>query len=288
MTKNRAQPMPLSGCNIALSGTFSAGTHSVIQGQLVSLGAELAGPITNNTTHLVTKQRDYDKPSGKVKGARNRDLFIISYEWVKECLVTNSKVPEEKYMFTSPPVDVPSFIGPKTVGKTNVLPKTIGNATVKAQGNSSSIEKPAKTMVESGADVRYASDVFQGIIIDTGATTKSTAGYSQFQALKQSNPDIELELDISTKGHVTVQFGVGPGVGSASSVGTINVHTPIGEVQFHVINVNTPFILCLADMDKLQVYYDNVRDVLVTQTSEVPVVRRFGHAFLLNYSVGDL
>src|ERR1035437_3503958 len=34
-------------------------------------------------------------------------------------------------------------------------------------------------------------------------------------------------------------------------------------------------------MDKLQVYYNNIWDVLVTRTREVPVVRRFRHAFLL-------
>jgi hypothetical protein len=88
---------------------------------------------------------------------------------------------------------------------------------------------------------------------------------------------MELELDTSTKGQVTVQFGIG----STSSIGTANVHTPIGEVQFHIVDANTPFLLCLADMDKLQVYYNNVRDVLVTRNGEVPIVRRFGHAFLL-------
>src|SRR5271167_2038900 len=66
-----------------------------------------------------------------------------------------------------------------------------------------------------------------------------------------------------------------------SSIGTTNVHTSIGEVQFHIVNASTPFLLCLADMDKLQVYYNNIQDVLVTRTGEVPVVRRFGHAFLL-------
>jgi poly [ADP-ribose] polymerase len=144
MTKNKAQPLPLSGCNIALSGTFSAGIHCVIQAQLVSLGADVSGPVANSTTHLVTKQRDYDKPSAKVKGARERNLFIVSYGWVQECLATNSKVPEEKYMFSSPPVDVPSqsistempltsFNGPKTVGKINDLAKTTGNGTVKVK-----------------------------------------------------------------------------------------------------------------------------------------------------------
>jgi hypothetical protein len=94
--------------------------------------------------------------------------------------------------------------------------------------------------------------VFLGIVVDTGASKKSTAGYGQFRALQQSNPAVE--LDTSTKGQVTVQFGIG----STSSIGTANVHTPIGEVQFHIVDANTPFLLCLADIDKLQVYYNNI------------------------------
>lgn len=132
----------------------------------------------------------------------------------------------------------------------------------------------------SVATSRYTSDVFQGIVVDTGASTISTAGHNQFQALRQSNPSMELELDTSTRGQVTVQFGVG----STSSLGIANICTPIGEVQFHIVDVSTPFLLCLADMDRLQVYYDNIRDVLVTQTGEIPVVRRFGHAFLMCHS----
>ena len=94
---------------------------------------------------------------------------------------------------------------------------------------------------------RYTLDVFLGIVVDTGASKKSTAGYSQFRALQRSSPAMELELDTSTKGQVTVQFGIG----STSSIGTTNVHTPIGEVQFHIVDANTPFLLCLVDMDKL-------------------------------------
>ena len=89
-----------------------------------------------------------------------------------------------------------------------------------------------------------------------------------------------VELDTSTKGQVKVQFGVGV----ASSIGTAYVYTPVGGVEFHVVEASTPFLLSLADMDRLRVYYDNIRDVLVTGTKEVPVVRRFGHAFLLSNS----
>ena len=73
-------------------------------------------------------------------------------------------------------------------------------------------------------------------------------------------------------------------VGAASSLSTVYVCTPVGGVEFHVVEANTPFLLSLADMDRLRVYYDNIRDVLVTSTKEVPVVRRFGHAFLLSNS----
>jgi hypothetical protein len=111
-------------------------------------------------------------------------------------------------------------------------------------------------------------------VIDTGASTKSTAGYGQFQALQRT---MDLQLNTSTKGQVTVQFGVG----SATSIGSANVCTLVGPVEFHVVEASTLFLLCLADMDKLRVYYDNIRDVLVTPTKNVPVVRQYGHAFLL-------
>ena len=78
-------------------------------------------------------------------------------------------------------------------------------------------------------------------------------------------------MNTSIKGQVTVQFRIG----SISSIGTTNIYTLIGEVQFYIINANIPFLLCLADMDKLQVYYNNIQDILVTHTREVPIVRHF-------------
>jgi hypothetical protein len=73
---------------------------------------------------------------------------------------------------------------------------------------------------------RYTLDIFLGIIVDTGVSKKSTANYGQFQALQQSNPAKELELDTFIKGQVTVQFRIR----SISSIGTINIYTLIGEV----------------------------------------------------------
>jgi len=57
------------------------------------------------------------------------------------------------------------------------------------------------------------------------------------------------------------------------SIGTIDVNSPIGKVQFHIIKADTPFLLYLADIDRLHIKYNNLKDVIITRTKKVPVVR---------------
>jgi hypothetical protein len=45
---------------------------------------------------------------------------------------------------------------------------------------------------------RYDNDRFYGIVIDTGASRYSTAGFDQFQALQRTDGDVR--LDKTTKG----------------------------------------------------------------------------------------
>jgi hypothetical protein len=95
------------------------------------------------------------------------------------------------------------------------------------------------------AKLRYTSTVFIGIMVDTSASKKSTVGYRQFQALQRVNQNIR--LDTSTKEQVSVQFGIG----IAFSIRTVKVNSLIGKVHFHVVYANTPFLLCLADINSL-------------------------------------
>ena len=123
---------------------------------------------------------------------------------------------------------------------------------------------------------RYTQDVFYGVMIDTGASKRSTAGYGQYLAYLRTNPGAK--IDTTTAGAMNVQFGIG----SASSIGSITVCTPIGQAEFHVVKADTPFLLCLADMDALGVYLNNLKNVLVGPSgTTVPVVRRFGHPFMV-------
>ena len=61
----------------------------------------------------------------------------------------------------------------------------------------------------------------------------------------------------------------------------MDVITPIGKIQFYIVYTDTPFLLYLADIDRLQIYYNNLRNVIITYTKKVLVVRRFGYPFLL-------
>ena len=58
---------------------------------------------------------------------------------------------------------------------------------------------------------------------------------------------------------VNVQFGIG----STILIRLAAVKTPIGLVNFYIVKADTPFLLCLVDMDRLQVYYNNTTDTLM-------------------------
>ena len=119
---------------------------------------------------------------------------------------------------------------------------------------------------------RYSRITYQGILPDTGASNISTAGKEQFLALQAEDPTVT--LDTSTAGSASVQFGKGS---VTTSIGTANVSTEIGKIKFEVLDAPTPFLLCLRDMDRLQVYFNNTTDQLVQGKATFPVVRKWGH-----------
>src|SRR6266704_2518089 len=116
-------------------------------------------------------------------------------------------------------------------------------------------------------------------MIDTGALKKSTVGYRQYLAYKATIND-NMDIDITQTGAVNVQFGIG----LTALIGSVAVKTLIGLIDFHVVKADTPFLLCLVDMDRLQVYYNNVTDTLIGPTTTpgnkhiiLLITRRFKH-----------
>ena len=112
-------------------------------------------------------------------------------------------------------------------------------------------------------------------MIDTGAASNSTGGIQQFRAYQNVFGSIPL-LQSSA---VTVKFGVG----LRTSIGLTTISTPFSNAVFYIVDVDTPFLLLIKDMDRLKVRYDNLADVIEQPGSgkQFPIIRKFGHPFFI-------
>src|SRR6266702_8396838 len=92
----------------------------------------------------------------------------------------------------------------------------------------------------------YTPKEFYNVIININAFKKSTAGYKQYLAYKTT---ISNNTDINTMQTraLNVQFNIS----STILIKSVKVKTLIGLVDFHIIKADTPFLLCLTNIDRL-------------------------------------
>ena len=104
----------------------------------------------------------------------------------------------------------------------------------------------------SSTDSRYNDTKFKGLLIDSGTSTQSISDIGQLKALQQL--DISIQLDKNIAGSANFIFGIR----SAISIISVNLDISLGSITFHIVSVNIPFLLCLADMDKLGEFFNNI------------------------------
>ena len=131
----------------------------------------------------------------------------------------------------------------------------------------------------SSTSFRYDDTEFKGLLIDSKAATRSTDGIGQLKALQKI--DDTIQLDQSTAGSANFVFDIE----SIGSIESINISTSIGSITFHIISVNTFFLLFLANLDKSEAFFNNVTNKVIQQHQKFlrshSVFRKYGHAFLL-------
>jgi hypothetical protein len=134
---------------------------------------------------------------------------------------------------------------------------------------------------------RYISKKFCEMMIDSNASTKSTAEYDQYLTFKKNYTDSYVDLDLSRTKAVNVQFNIE----SANSIESLIIDTSFEIMKFHVMKTNTSFLLSLVDTNRLKVYFNNVinssiqmikiSDEILCKKKLFSVIRRFDHEFLL-------
>ena len=66
-------------------------------------------------------------------------------------------------------------------------------------------------------------------------------------------------------------------------IGSTTISTPFGNAVFYILDADTPFLLSIKDMDRLQVRYDSLADVIEQPGSgkQLPIIRKFSHPFFI-------
>ena len=112
------------------------------------------------------------------------------------------------------------------------------------------------------------------MIIDIKVSKRLIVGYRQYLAYRKTYNIVINTLKASA---INIQFGIS----STLFIGSIIVNTPVSNIKFHIMKADTPFLLCLADINTLKIYYNNFKNVLVTPTKSVSIIYQFGYPFLL-------
>jgi hypothetical protein len=146
---------------------------------------------------------------------------------------------------------------------------------------------------------RYDDREFKNILVNCDAARRSTAEMRQFKALQRLNDSIQLNKSIVGS---KIQFDID----SISIMSTTELSTSLEQLIFHIVEVNTSFLLCLVDLNRLDDYFNNLINELMQKCLIIiilqidmknlssiiflqtdmkiinhSVIRRYRHAFLL-------
>jgi hypothetical protein len=146
---------------------------------------------------------------------------------------------------------------------------------------------------------RYDDREFKDILMNRDATRRSTAEIEQFTALQRLNDSVQLNKSIVES---KIQFDID----SILIMSTIELNISLRLMIFHIVEINTSFLLCLVDLNRFEIYFNNLINELMQKCSIIiilqidmknssfiillqtdmkiihhSIIRRYEHAFLL-------
>ena len=133
----------------------------------------------------------------------------------------------------------------------------------------------APYVFNASIDSRYDFSEFKDLLIDSEAATRSIGGMGQLKTLQKL--DNTIKFDTSIVGSANFIFDMS----STGSIGSINLNTSIKLITFHIVQINTLFFFCFVDLDRANVYFNNVSNRVIQMDRFYFVIRRYGHVFLM-------
>jgi hypothetical protein len=107
---------------------------------------------------------------------------------------------------------------------------------------------------------RYDDREFKNILIDHDAADHSFESIEQFTTLQWISKTF---LILNKKRIIFFKFDID----EISFIDTIDLKTSVDVITFHIVLVHTSFLLCLADMNRLRLYFNNLTNMLIEERS---------------------
>ncbi len=141
----------------------------------------------------------------------------------------------------------------------------------------------------STTDSWYDDREFKSILMNCDATERSIESIEQFKALERiSNNDVKL----NTK---TVESSIKFDIDNTLILKFTELNISLEVITFHIVEINISFLLCLNDLNRLKLYFNNLINEMIQKISHQiiknfqisskirrhSIIRRYDHAFLL-------
>jgi hypothetical protein len=107
---------------------------------------------------------------------------------------------------------------------------------------------------------RYDDREFKNILIDHDAADHSFEDIEQFTILQRISNTF---LILNKKRIISFRFDID----EISFIDTVDLKIFVDVITFHIVFVHTSFLLCLADMNRLRLYFNNLTNMLIEERS---------------------
>jgi hypothetical protein len=107
---------------------------------------------------------------------------------------------------------------------------------------------------------RYDDREFKSILIDHDAADYSFESIEQFTTLQRISKTL---LILNKKRIISFKFDID----EISFIDTVNLKISVDVITFHIVLVRISFLLCLADMNRLRLYFNNLINMLIEERS---------------------
>ena len=123
----------------------------------------------------------------------------------------------------------------------------------------------------------YDESEFKDLLIDSNVVMRFTNNIDQLKTLQNINKTIK--ININTTDFANFIFKIN----NTFSINTINLNTSLKTIVFHIMQINTFFLFCFVDMNKLKAFFNNIINQFIQFNHCHSVICRYNHAFFAWY-----